>query len=369
MEVYKYNETIKMCRFCLMCRHACTVGNATLNDSNLPRGKALLLFANQMELSEWDDRSVEIVYQCTNCHLCREWCVPGWDIAPVMLAARADLVQLGLDPPAARQVKQNFELSGNLYGEPESQLSDWWASLSLPAAAPVLYYPGCTVSHRQPEMAKAAVRLFQASKTEFTVLNEEHCCGEPLYVLGYREDAKVLAARTMQAIIDSGAKTVVSSSPTCIESFRHGYREWGVPVPDDIQFVHISEFLARLIAAGKLILTQKLDLSLTYHDPCSLGREMRVFDEPRQVIQAVPGIDFREMRLNRNFSPCCGNGGGLPMTDFKTAFKAGENAGAVILETKADVLVTSCPSCKLSLSKHVPGMQVLDIAELLAQAL
>jgi Fe-S oxidoreductase len=96
---------------------------------------------------------------------------------------------------------------------------------------------------------------------------------------------------------------------------------------------------------------------------------MQVYEAPRQVLSAVPGAEFREMRLNRGHSPCCGNGGGVPATSADIAYGAGKNAGDVILETGAEVLVTACPSCKQSLMHHVPGMEVLDIAELVERAL
>ena len=108
---------------------------------------------------------------------------------------------------------------------------------------------------------------------------------------------------------------------------------------------------------------------VTYHDPCSLGREMKVFDAPRQVLSAISGLQLREMRLNREHSPCCGNGGGVPATFPEIASGAGANAGELILETGADILVTSCPSCQQSLRKHVPGMEVRDLTLIVAQAL
>lgn len=369
MKVYQYNETINACRTCLMCRHACTVGNVTQCDSNIPRGKALLLFAEQMDLIDWNERAVDVVYQCTNCHLCREWCAKGWDIAPVMLAARADLVEMGLEPQAAKEIKDRFEKYRNQYGEISSKLSEWKITIPKSEKASVLYFAGCTAAYRTPEIVKSAVALMRSCGTDFTLLDEEPSCGEPLYVLGYRKEAKALAEDTIEKILATGVKTVVSSSPTCVDTFRHGYREWGVEVPDDIRFIHISEYLANEIASGQLKMNRSLNLSLTYHDPCSLGREMKVFEEPRQVLAAIPGVEFREMRFNRQHSPCCGNGGGVPVTNFEIAFGAGKNAAELIMETETDVLVTTCPSCKQSLSKHVTEMEVLDIAELVERAL
>ena len=369
MHFEKFKETISACRMCLMCRHACTVGNVTQNDTNIPRGKALVLFAQQEGLLEWDERMVEVMYQCTNCHLCREWCVKQWDIAQVMLAARADIIEMGLAPRAAIMMRDNMETSGNPYGEEESQIVEWLETVPTPETADVLFYAGCTTAYRRPEMARAAVALLQHSGANLTVLRDEPCCGEPLYIMGFRPEAEAQAERTMDRIRQTGARTVVCSCPTCINTFRVDYPEWGIDIPEDIRFVHISEYLAEELAAGRLQLSRAQNASLTYHDPCSLGRELGVYEAPRQVLRALPGVELREMRLNRQYSPCCGNGGGVLATDFQLAYGAGKNAGEVVLETGADVLVTACPSCKHSLMKHVHGMEVLDIVELVKRAL
>jgi Fe-S oxidoreductase len=365
----RFQETIKACSTCLLCRHACTVGNVTQRDTNLPRGKALLLLALQKGLQDWDKRAVEVIYQCTNCHLCREWCPPGWDIAPLMLAARSEVVDAGLAPQSALMIKKNFDTFGNPYGELKTRLEDWGKSLSKRETPDVLYYIGPTILYRRPEIARAAVTIFERLGTNFTILDDEPDCGELSYVLGFQSDARLWASKTLEAIKSSGAKVVVSSDPTCIETFRHGYREWGIEVPDDLQFLHISEYLSNAIKSGTLNLAVSMERTVTYHDPCSLGREMKIFDAPREVLSAIPGLQFREMRLNREHSPCCGNGGGVPATFPRIASGAGENAGAVILETGADILVTSCPSCQQSLKKHVPGMEVLDLTVIVAEAL
>ena len=369
MGTNKFQETIKACSTCLLCRHACTVGNVTLRDTNLPRGKALLLLALQKGLQDWDKRAVEVVYQCTNCHVCREWCPPGWDIAPLMVAARAEVVDAGLTPQAALEIKQNFENYGNPYGESRTQLEEWISEVPKSDNPEVLYIAGSTVSYRRPEIAKSAFQIFQHTGTRFTYLDEEPDCGEMLYVLGFQKEAKLSAEKTLRAIHSSGASAIVSSDPTYIDTLRHGYRQWGIEVPDNLQFLHMSEFLANTIASGRLKLSRPLDYVVTYHDPCSLGREMKVYDAPREVLNAIPGIRLHEMRLNREHSPCCGDGGGVRATFPEIAYGAGENAGALILETGADVLVTSCPSCQQSLRKHVPGMDVLDLSVLVARAL
>jgi heterodisulfide reductase subunit D len=369
MGTNKFQETIKACSTCLMCRHACTVGNVTLNDSNLPRGKALLLLALQKGLLDWDERAVDVIYQCTNCHLCREWCPPGWDIAPLMVAARAEIVDAGLTPQSALRIKQNFDNYGNPYGESHTQLHEWIKELSRPKDPEVLYFVGSTILYRRSEIAKSAVTIFEHCGTRFTILDDEPDCGEMLYVLGFQKEARLLAQNTIDAIQSSGVSIVVSSDPNCIETFRHGYRQWGIDVPDNIQFLHISEFLANAIDSGILKITHPLDHVVTYHDPCSLGREMKIYDAPREVLSSIPGLRMREMRLNREHSLCCGNGGGVPATFPEIANGAGENAGTLILETGADVLVTSCPSCQQSLRKHVPGMDVMDLTVLVAKAL
>jgi len=341
----------------------------TQRDTNIPRGKSLVLFAEQKNLLEWDRRAVEVMYECTNCHLCREWCATGYDVAPVMMAARSDIVDKGLAPAGAVLMKDNLQNFGNPYGDTESELEDWKKSLDLKPKADVLLYLGCSTTYRRPEMALSAHALLNHLQADMTILEDEPCCGEPYYIMGYREEAKAQAESTLERIQASGAHTVVTTCPSCTLSFRKSYEEWGIKVPEDIRFVHISEYLAEEIESGRLKLEGSLNASLTYHDPCSLGRELGVYDAPRKVLAAVQGAEFREMRLNQNHSPCCGYGGGLQATNNDIALGAGKNAGEVILETGADMLVTACPSCKQSLEKHVPGMEVLDIAELIERVL
>lgn len=369
MKIDDYNETIKACRYCLMCRHECTVGNITQRDTNTPRGKSLVLFAEQKNLLEWDRRAIEVMYECTNCHLCREWCVSEYDVAPLMMAARADVVDMGLAPAGAVLMKDNLNNSGNPYGETESKLEEWKKSIQKKSKADILLYFGCTTAYRRPEIAQSAYAILKHLDANMTILDDEPCCGEPYFIMGYQKEAKLQAERSLDRIRESGAHTVVTTCPTCTLSFRKSFKEWGVEVPKDSRFIHISEFIDEEIEAGRLNLNGVLQSSVTYHDPCSLGRELGIYDAPRKVINTVHGVEFHEMRLNRNYSPCCGNGGGVQATNINIALGAGENAGKVILETGAKILVTACPSCKQSLRKHVPGMEVLDISELIARVL
>lgn len=368
MHFDQFSDTIKACRTCLMCRHACTVGNVTQLDTVLPRGKALILYGQQVGLLKWDQRAVDVMYQCTNCHLCREWCVSRYDIAPLLLAARADIVEMGLAPKTALAVKYNLEQAGNPYGEIPSRAPEWARPAEAPAVD-VLFYAGCTTTYRRPEMARTAITLIERSGVRAATLADESCCGEPLHVLGFRAEARAQAERTMESIRATGAHTVVCSCPSCVLTFRTHYPAWGVDVPKELRILHISEYLAEAIGSGKMRFSRSQPIRLTYHDPCSLGRELGVYDAPRQVLSAIPGAQFQEMRLNRQYSPCCGNGGGVLATNSKIAHGAGKNAGQVVLETGADVLITACPSCKHSLVKHVRDMEVLDIAELVERAL
>ena len=369
MAIYSYDETIKACQSCLLCRHACTVTNVTFMDTTLPRGKALLLHATEKGLLDWDRRVVEVMYQCTNCHLCREWCVKGWDIAPLMMAARAEITGKSLEPESVRNVRDVLLKSGNPYGEKGSQFEQWLGKFSLPEEAPLLYLAGSTAGYRQAKVAQAAVEVLRKAGIGFAVLRPEPDAGELLYLLGYREEARLAARRTLDRIRASGAEKVVSSDPSLVEAFRHSYHEWGVQLPEDVRFLHISELIAEELANGNIHPGRPLAMSVTYHDPCLLGRELEVFEAPRRVIQALPGVELREMRLNREHSPCCGHGGGVPFTNPVIATGAGVNAAGIVQETGAQALVTACPSCKASFSRHLQGMEVIDLAELVLRAL
>ncbi len=377
-------RSANLCARCIkLCRHVCTVHRVTRDDADTPNNRAMIV---TQALSRGSFLPEEVPYmfsKCANCGLCEVWCEtpgmkagdpPGIDVGDVMLAARADIVNQGLALQAAVEANCHIETEGNPLGEPKGErfhdLAE--AIADLPDTAEVLYFIGCDTAYRQPEIALATIKVLKAAHVDFTVLKtEEICCGEPQYLLGFRQAAAETARKNIDLIAKTGAKKIVFNCPSCLKTFKLDYPAWGAPLPDDIKLVHLTEMLEQLLADGKLTLYKEINRKATYHDPCELGREQGIYDAPRSVIKAIPGLDYDEMLRNRDKADCCGAGGALSVTNLPVVIEASKSVIHMSEDLSAGVLITACPTCKQSFSRHTrqsDTLETLDVVELVAIA-
>ncbi len=356
-----------------MCRHVCTVATQTKSETDTPNGKCQLAWLILKGRGAFTESVIQSMYKCATCNLCKSWCLTGIDIAKVVEAARADIVTLNKTPKSVVEIGENVERAHNVYGEShEKRFANIINEMPLSKnKAETVYFAGCTVAYRQPEIARAVIKTLRSANVSFTIMNgDEWCCGLPLYQLGLRDAAKKLAEHNAQAIKKIGCKTIVVSCPGCYEAFRTYYPSWNVELGAKV--LHVSEYVESLLERGDLSLTKKISKVVTYHDPCHLGRHSNIYDPPRRTLKHIPGIKFIEMRWNRDKANCCGSGGGLPfvypaLTDSIARKRVNE-----AIETEAEVLSTACPACKHVFSCAVgktESIKVYDIAELIAQAL
>jgi heterodisulfide reductase subunit D len=212
----------------------------------------------------------------------------------------------------------------------------------------------------------ALTAVLDAAEVDFTLLAEEEwCCGFPLLGAGLRDHLGDLIEHNIKAVQAKGARKVVFACPSCFQMWREHY-------PHDFEIYHVTQYLNQLIKTGQLPL-KKLDLTVTFHDPCDLGRGSREYDAPREVIHAIPGVKLVEMSHNRENCLCCGGGGNLEMIDSKLS---GEIAKAKVDEamgTGAQAVVTACQQCVRTMATHVRrnklSLEVMDVVELVKKAL
>jgi Fe-S oxidoreductase len=243
----------------------------------------------------------------------------------------------------------------------------------------VLYFVGCYYSYdpRLQKVAVATAKLLEKAGVEFGILGDiESCCGESIRKAGNEEVFRTLAKENIKAFIDQGVKRILVSSPHCYHTFKNEYPEFMV----SFDVVHVSQYLAELVEAGRLVLPEgsgngEPAKKVTYHDPCYLGRHNGVYDQPRSVMRNLPGLELVEMPDTLHNSLCCGGGGGRIWMETPKEERFSDLRVAQAREVGAEVLATSCPYCISNFEESALGpeggevLAIKDITEVLNEAL
>jgi Fe-S oxidoreductase len=245
----------------------------------------------------------------------------------------------------------------------------------------ILLFVGCYYAYdpRMRKVAEATVDLLKRAGVDFGILgSKESCCGESIRKTGNEEVFKSLARENIKTFIDHGVKRVLVASPHCYHTFKNEYPEFMV----HLDVVHISQFLLELVEEGRLELNGSLasrregaaGTKVTFHDPCYLGRHNGIFEEPRQLLRKIEGLELVEMPDSRQDSLCCGGGGGRIWAETPKEERFSDLRVEQAVEVGAQVLATSCPYCisnfeesRLAMGEDAP--EVKDITEVLLEAI
>ncbi len=329
----------------------------------------------QSELEEFKDD----VHSCTTCGICGTVCESGINTVELWEALRANLVKKGIGPYG----KQNMfpKLIGQYHNpyllDQKDRLAWVPDDVKIEDKSDIVYFTGCTAGYKQLTLAFATSRVLNKLGIKFAMLGEdEWCCGSALIRTGQAHVNDMMplqvAKHNVEAIMKKGAKKVLFACSGC---FRAAKVDWprllGKKLPFEV--VHITEFLADQIKQGKIKWEKSIDKTITYHDPCHLGRHVGVYDAPRYVLTHIPGVNFVEMERIKEFQRCCGAGGGVKAGIPDLADSVAQSRVKDALETKADILSSACPFCKRNLMDGRDSMKadidVEDVIELVAQAL
>ncbi|MBX5491224.1 MAG: 4Fe-4S dicluster domain-containing protein [Chloroflexi bacterium] len=323
--------------------------------------------------------SEEGVWACTTCGACTFHCPVLVEPMEAIQDMRRHLVLAkGRVPPTAQAALLNIQKRGHPWVGTRYTRTDWMDGLGVPLLADrpdaeVLFWVGCSgaLVERNIQTTRALVRLLQAAGVRFAVLgDEETCTGDPARRLGNEFLYQMQARKNLKTFAAYGVRRIVTACPHCFHTLRNEYPMLG----GDLEVTHHSQFLAELVAQGKLAPQTPLDLRLTYHDPCYLGRYNQVYDAPRDVVDALPGVRRVEMPRCREKGFCCGAGGGHAWMEERGGERINYLRTREALATGADVLATACPFCLQMFeegAKAVDGgrLQALDVAELVERAL
>ena len=283
--------------------------------------------------------------------------------------------------PPFEMMAASLKKEGNIWAGYRQRRTEWfpkelWQKHGPSHKAKVAYFAGCTASHVETDIAIAAVRLLDAAGVDFTYTGEqENCCGTPMLVCGKWDVFAETMKKNIKAVKDVGADTVVTSCPACDMMWRQTYPRWAEKLGLDygITAKHYSELISDELKAGKFHFPDTGNkVKVTLHDSCHIGRVSSVYDAPRDLIKAIPGVEFTEMEHNREWAHCCGS----VLTLIKEPPVAAEIGQARIDEavaTGAEKLLALCPCCefqfRVTSEKKGLSIETIDLARFAASTL
>ncbi len=319
------------------------------------------------------------LWACTTCGACVEACpVFNEHVVKIVGMRRHLVLTQGEIPQAAQNFFKNVENTGNPWGLGLDQRQQFAVDMGIKDVSrgdhpEVLYWMGCAATYddRARKVAESTVRLMKEAGVDVGVLGAlEKCTGDSARRMGNEYLFQSLAQENVETLNQAGAKTIVTTCPHCFNTLKNEYGDFG----GSYDVVHHAEFLAELVKAGDLKPKNDNPVTLTYHDSCYLGRYNDIYDAPRDVLGAVPGVHLVEMERSREKSFCCGAGGGRMWMEEKVGQRINQNRSQQAIATGATTVATACPFCLTMMRDGIQSLGederiiVKDFAEILADS-
>ena len=358
---------------------------------------------------KYTDKLLDIVYNCQMCGACGVSCNYAMDMEVLepISEFRIKCVEDKKTNSALDKVIANLRKQGSMVIGAKGKRGAWAAGLNIKDATKekvdVLYHVGCLTSYdkNMQKLAKATVKILQKAGVNFGIAGDaEACCGGRAYQMGYTKDFLNQAKKNMAMVKKAGVKTVVTSCADGYQAFKVLYDRFNLK--GELKVLHISEYIDKLIRDGKLKPKKKVDMAVTYHDPCRLGRlgepwvhwegkkipgdrfvydppkpyrrgTNGVYEPPRDVLKSIPGVKLTEMTRIKEYSWCCGAGGGVSDSNPEFAKWTAQDRIDEAVSTGAEALVTACPWCEKTFNEAIKdsgsNLKVYDIVELVEKAI
>ncbi len=422
MSLEEYRENMETCRRCSTCKFIPLEKVTGLDRVNVcpsiaryefhsycGGGRMVMGTALLEKRLDYTDKLLEVVYNCQMCGACDTSCKYSMDMEVIepINEIRISCVESGHTNPALDKIINSLRKQGTMVPGSRTKRGEWAAGLNIKDCTrekvDVVFHVGCLTSFNKDmwKLARTTAKLLQKVGVNFGIAGEnENCCGGRAYQMGYKPDFINQAKKNMAMIKKSGARTLVTNCAEGYHAFKVLYDKFDFK--GDLEVLHITEYLARLVKEGKLKPKKKVDVTVTYHDPCHLGRmgepyihwagkevitDIRSFDPPkeyrrgtygvyeppRNLLKSIPGLKLVEMERIKEYAWCCGAGGGVNETNPEFSMWTARERIKEAEATGAAAIVTACPWCIKNLNEGISekgsNLKVYDVIELVEKAL
>ncbi|MDI9646408.1 MAG: (Fe-S)-binding protein [Archaeoglobales archaeon] len=344
-------NSLNVCMQCGICSSACSVR------FELNIRKLIAEFMGKK--SFWNSQ----LWNCTSCRICQDRCPRNIKLAELIIEAKKNAIESGKVPDEIRKLLESTYKFGNPFGVGKHVKKKWMDDLNLKIAErdsfEYLFFVGCgVVSERVAEVARKTAELLKIAEVDFAVLENEDCCGNDVLSIGEEGLFELLKEKNRKIFEEHNVKKIITLSPHCYNAFKNYY---------GLEVYHTSQILLKAIKKAKIKFKNVFDAKVTYHDPCYLGRYNGIYEEPREVLKAVPNLKLVEMPRSRDLAICCGGGAGNIVRELKNRpsnFRINEAAIVGV-----DVVAVSCPFCLMMLEDaaklNKSKIQIKDVAEII----